>query len=205
MARQPDGMPSLKAAIRALQRDVARLQARSSWQGTGVSPDGAGNLVSATYVEGVSGYALTPDTITINTGALNTGDTSPSQPATLKKQASGFAPGTAYVTPVSLVTVQPTTAHTICAVMAVVQCSARNNSGSADTLATGVSIAGTTIDGGFPVPVANNTVGMSTAVAAATLTGVSTVTVAALVSTSSGSWTADAGNLCQLTVFAVWT
>ena len=80
---------------------------------------------------------------------------------------------------------------------------ATNTTASKDYLYSDLDIAGQSC-GGFATPVAAGDVGTSFCSFARVLTGVSSVTLTAYGSTSTGTWATGTGNVCQISASVLW-
>ena len=217
--------PDFVQLFRDLVRRVTKLEQRSAWANSGMSPTapgevtvdgslvvGSGEAKSGNFAAGATGWHLGSDgnvevnDITLRGGIIgNEALTNPVIPNSVwKGTTANFGLAVAWTALVSESLTIPAGVTSV-QVLGFVRLVAANSTASKDYLYSNLDIGGLS-SGGFSTPVAPGDYGTSFCSFARTMTGLTpgdTVTLTALGSTGSAAW-ASGPNVCQISASVTW-
>ena len=221
MSALPDPWKALPKAVAGIREDIKRLQNRSPFFGTGVTPTADNGLtiegsltvtsgqMQGNYAAGSSGWHLDHsgnaefNDLTLRGGIIgNDALTNPVVPQSVwKGTTANFGLTVPWVGLTSQTLPAPPDATSVI-VHGFVRLVAQNTTGVIDYLYSDLDIDGQSC-GGFSTPVNPGDYGTSFCSFARVLTGVSSTTLTALGSTGNASW-ASGPNVCQISASVLW-
>ena len=219
MAALPEPIKSLRAALEKLAERVRRLENRSPFFGTGISPTGNGGMESDDFDgdldagdAGTKGWAFNSFRVAIGELLLRPGSigndtlTNPVMPQNVFMETSSSFPLTPAWSHLLTATITVPEGFTMCQVIALARVYAVNTTAAVDDV-YGLPVVAGFSPGAYATPCSAGGYGYSDGQISRLLTGLtsgSTFTITCDGSTTTGNWSAHAVNSADLSAQLLW-